>query len=336
MEDVKKSNETKPTTFRFTDDDVQKFKELASNLNLSQSEMFAGLVNTFEMDNAKQSIPDRAKEIETFQVTSEKLKSMFLNSLEINQTSESRIREEMALELKTKDQAIADLQEVKADAQKQFKILIDQSALDTEKVTLFEKAAKEATNLIAEKTAEAQDMHLQIKTLADQLNYQTNDLVYLKNENADLTAKNKTNETAIATHQGIVQDLKSQLEKYKNDIATTSEQKAFYKTQVEKLEMDIQKRDEELKILRNEQKNEIASLKTEKDNAMNALRDEQKTTILALRAEIKVEKEEAVTNAVKLKTAEFELIKLSLNNTLAVKDEQIAILQAKCDSIQIL
>lgn len=316
MEEVKRINETKPATFRFTDDDVQKFKELASGLNLSQSEMFSGLVNNFEMDNAKQLIPDRAKEIETFQVTAEKMKSMFLNSLEINQTSESRIRETLALELKTKDQTIADFQAYKIDVKKQLDDSTAQAQVDLEKVATFEKNIKESEKTIEEKIAEAHDRQLQIKTLSDQLNYQTEDLTCFKKENIDLSAKNKTLETSLAADQLSLLELKSELVKIKNEVESISEQKEFYKTQFQKLESDIEKKDDDLKVLRDEQKHEIEALKVE----------------------LRAEKEDAIKNALNLKTAEFELIKQKLDSNIAVQNDknkllndQIAILQEKID-----
>ena len=312
MEEVKKFNETKPATFRFTDDDVQKFKELASNLNLSQSEMFGGLLNTFEIDKAKQSIPDRAKEIETFQATAEKLKSMFLNSLEINQTSEERIREDLSLELKTKDQAIADLQGFKADAKNRLKDLADQAQIDAEKVVELEKAVKDFENTIEVKVAEALDREQQIKTLTDQLNYQSDDLTRYKAENIDSVAKTKALEVEAAADRLASQEFKAEIEKLKNELMIQTKQKEFYeaevkvlkndhKLQLQKLEDSIEKKDEEIKALRNDQKHEISSLKSE----------------------IKAEKDEAVRNALELKTAEFDLIKQKLEYELKqVQDEK--------------
>ena len=74
-----------------------------------------------------------------------------------------------------------------------------------------------------------------------------------------------------------------------------------HKLQLQKLEDSIEKKDEEIKALRNDQKHEISSLKSE----------------------IKAEKDEAVRNALELKTAEFDLIKQKLEYELKqVQDEK--------------
>lgn len=327
MEEIKKTSETKVSTFRFTDDDIKKFKELASELNISQSEMFSGLLNTFEIDNAKQLIPNRAKEIETFQVTAEKLKSMFLSSLEINQTSEERIREELSLELKTKDQTIADLQNFKIDANNQLKTASDQAQLDIERIVSLEKSAKEVEKQLETKVIEAQDHKNQIKTLTDQLNYQSDDLKRFKIENVDLIAENKLLKKAVATDQLVLQELKSTVEKLKNEIVIEIKQKEFYeaevttlkndhKLQLQKLEDNIEKKDETIKTLREDQKYEISMIKTENDEIIKTLREDHSNEISAIKAEIRAEKDEAVEYTINLKTAEFELIKQQLEQNI--------------------
>ena len=139
---------------------------------------------------------------------------------------------------------------------------------------------------------------MQIKTLTDQLNYQSDDLTRFKSENVYFIEKNKSLEAVAATDQLANQKLKTEIEKLKNELLLETKQKDFYsdevdtlkndhKLQRQKLEDNIEKKDEEIKSLRNDQKLEISSLKDQ----------------------IKGKKDEAVRNAIKLKTAEFDLIK---------------------------
>ena len=109
----------KATSFRISEDDIAKFKEFADKEGYNQAEAFKSIMQTVEMAKAKNMIKDRAKEIEVFQDTINNLMSMFLNSLNVNQTSEERIREELSQELQTKDNTISNLyeqlQDIKAE-----------------------------------------------------------------------------------------------------------------------------------------------------------------------------------------------------------------------------
>ena len=108
----------KATSFRVSEEDITKFKEFAEENGYNQAEAFKNMIQTLEMAKSKNMIKDRAKEIEVFQDTINKQMEMFLNSLNVNQTSEERIREELSQELQTKDNTISNLyeqlQEVKA------------------------------------------------------------------------------------------------------------------------------------------------------------------------------------------------------------------------------
>ena len=110
----------KATSFRLNEEDIVKFKQFIDENGFSnQAEAFTSIMQTVEMAKAKGMIKDRAKEIEVFQNTINNLMSMFLNSLNVNQTSEERIREELSQELQTKDNTIGNLyeqlQDLKAD-----------------------------------------------------------------------------------------------------------------------------------------------------------------------------------------------------------------------------
>ena len=111
MKEVLKMAEIKATSFRVSEEDIVKFKEFAEENGYNQAEAFKSMMQTLEMAKAKNVIKDRAKEIEVFQDTINKQMEMFLNSLNVNQTSEERIREELSKELNTKDNTISNLQE---------------------------------------------------------------------------------------------------------------------------------------------------------------------------------------------------------------------------------
>lgn len=100
--------EIKATSFRIIDEDAEKFKQFMEKEGIkTQADGFKAIMQSVEIAQAKGIIKDRAKEIETFQDTINRLMGYYLNSLEVNQSSEERIREELSKELQTKDNTIS-------------------------------------------------------------------------------------------------------------------------------------------------------------------------------------------------------------------------------------
>lgn len=98
-------------SFRVTDDVMTKFQGIRDELGLTQDAALAMLVGAYEMEQAKAAIPDRETEIANFQAKAQEMVEAYLHALQLNQDAEARIRAEVALELSTKDRAIADYQE---------------------------------------------------------------------------------------------------------------------------------------------------------------------------------------------------------------------------------
>lgn len=103
-------SDIKPASFRLDVTTTEKFKELANGLGLTQDKMLRDLMSSFELDNAKNNLGDRAKEIEEFQNHSQRVINIYLNSLELNQNSEARIKEQFSEKLLMKQDIISNLQ----------------------------------------------------------------------------------------------------------------------------------------------------------------------------------------------------------------------------------
>lgn len=103
--------QTSVRSFRVTDNVMTRFKEIQEEMGLTQDSALKMLVDGYEMEQAKNAIPDRETEIANFQAKAGELVTAFLHSLQLNQDAEARIRAEFALQLQTKDTAIADYQE---------------------------------------------------------------------------------------------------------------------------------------------------------------------------------------------------------------------------------
>lgn len=118
----------KATSFRLNEEDIEKFKAFMEQEGIkTQADGFKSIMQTVEMAQAKGQIKDRAKEIDLFQDTINRLMGYYLNSLEVNQNSEERIREELNKELNTKDSTITNLQDQLKDLREDNKTLKDKS-----------------------------------------------------------------------------------------------------------------------------------------------------------------------------------------------------------------
>lgn len=82
------------------------------------------MLNALELSNTKSTLGDRSKSIEVFQTTVNNLVKFYINSLKENTTTEDCIREELSLQLTTKDKTIADLQN-KLQEVKEDKVILD-------------------------------------------------------------------------------------------------------------------------------------------------------------------------------------------------------------------
>lgn len=131
-EEVKKERAS-VRSFRITNDVMGRFKELQDEMNLTQDGALKMLVDAYEMEQAKNAIPDRETEISNFQMKANELVEAFLHSLQLNQDAEARIRSEVALQLESKDKVIADLQK-QLDETKEMLTASETVALEAQNV----------------------------------------------------------------------------------------------------------------------------------------------------------------------------------------------------------
>lgn len=170
-------NIIKPATFRLNQEDINRFKEFATQNSLNQQEAFTSLLNALELNNAKSTLGDRAKSIEAFQTTVNNLVKFYINSLEENTTTEDRIREELSLQLTTKDKTIADLQN-KLQEVKEDKVILDDTNI-----------------ILSNKNKELQDKLNKLHNKLElELGKKDLELEKLKNKLENLQAVAKTNE----------------------------------------------------------------------------------------------------------------------------------------------
>lgn len=221
-------NKTKVSTLRVNLNDEEAFKQYLKDNGYTQAEGFKNLVALMELDNAKKQLNDRAKEIDTFRDTVNKLINFYINSLEVNQVAEERIREELNKELVTKDKTISSLQE---QLNKQIE------TIDKLKIT-DEEISKVNRNLVSDKEKalkEIETLTSNNKTLQEQimtLNAIITEYKSLKDLNISLETDNKELKETN-------QNLNIELKQLNDKIINANDMLVFYKEQVAELNEQV-------------------------------------------------------------------------------------------------
>lgn len=266
-------NIIKPATFRLNEDDINRFKEFASQNNLNQQEAFTSLLNTLELNNAKSALGDRAKSIEVFQTTVNSLVKFYINSLEENTTVEERIREELNQQISSKDNTISALYEQVQDLKNEREFLKNQiTELENKNKLLSDKNDK-LENDILDKSKAIEIANRNNNNLQDQVA----EYKEYKNINIELE---KSLESLKKDNSSLISD-KTSLEnvtiKLQGEIDNKDNMINFYKDQVEKLEQVEKDSKVEIKSLQDKHSSEIDTLKTEHkaemENSLKALEE---------------------------------------------------------------
>ena len=214
----------KATSFRVNEEDIEKFKEFAQQNGFNQAEAFKSMMNSVEIAKAKEQIKDRAKEIEAFQDLNNRLVNMFLNSLELNMTSEERIRETFSKELNTKDNTIADLQE-KVNALNAKLQVTSKGADETlEKNIVLQKSLDKAEKELLAKENSIKNLEEQLSTLNGIVTEYKN----FKDINVKLEDENKKLKENHTIEKAAIKELNLQ-------IKNITEQRDFFKKQIDEL-----------------------------------------------------------------------------------------------------
>lgn len=137
-------NKTQPKAFRITEETAEKFKEIAQSLGANQQQALAKLIEVYEMESGKESLPEMRTNIDTFEGYIRAATNMYLQSLEANQNMRAIVRTEFESLLKSKDTTITELQERVKKAETTAKNI---SEKESEYQHTIEKLSKENENL---------------------------------------------------------------------------------------------------------------------------------------------------------------------------------------------
>jgi hypothetical protein len=97
-------------TIRTSNEAYEKFRQIAQENFESQGQCFSTLINLYELEQGKAVLADRKMEIENFQMHINALLNMFVNSLQMNEDAEERVKASIQDVLNTKDRTIVELQ----------------------------------------------------------------------------------------------------------------------------------------------------------------------------------------------------------------------------------
>lgn len=308
--------EIKATSFRINEDDLAKFKEFADKEGYNQAEAFKSILNTVEMATAKNLIKDRAKEVETFQDTINRLMGYYLNSLEVNQNSEERIREELQKELTTKDNTISNLQEQ-----------LDKFKIDNNNLKDTSKEISNKNNILQDqldKSIKENEDKINSLEIANRNNTNLQDQLAeykeFKNENVTIKKQLEHLQEALTEKSNTISTLINNIKQLEDKTKTDTDMINFYKEQ-----LDANK----------EEKRDLSKSLVEKEKShkeeINVLGEKSKIDILELKETHKIaiaEKIEQLNSKHELELGKKDFESTQLRNEL----EQLKSKTAKKDT----
>ena len=340
-----KEQKATPTTFRITSTTNDKFKELAQSFGFTQEEMLSNLISTYELENAKALIINREKEIAEFQSHVSRLVNIYLNSLELNQNSETRIHEKYSEQLNTKVEMINLLQnkiaEMKDNVENQNLLLtntLNENAKLTDEVDNLkdtlgtkEKLIKEYiekidtfSSLITEYTEYKND-YMKLKDKLDSLSAEKEEALYnlkqVELENINLEKRVELLLNQIQDNKDNLLQIKTE---YKENLAQIkSEHSELIKTKNLELERASKELFDQLQALTLKHENEASRLNKTHMKEITQIKAEYKENLNRIQnenvKELKVLEERLIIEH----NNNLETLKLNYEKQLFEKDKEL-------------
>lgn len=254
----------KTTTMRLSEDTIKAFRDIAEKEGFTQEQCLFNLVNIFKMQQAKEVMLDRKKEIDTFEDYINKLLNLYMNSLEISLNAEGKIKENFSEELNKKEETILalneDIKNLKFELNKKDKelkeILVENEKIskDYTDIKALIDQNKEFVNKLEEEKYNLKDELLKVSNFSkenEKLKQEVNELlVQIDNLNLllrkkDLNLENSNSQIIIAKES--YNELKEDFKKEKQDFTKqlkelTSEHKSELISLENKLKEENEKR----------------------------------------------------------------------------------------------
>lgn len=150
--------EVKQTNFRIDSETADAFRKFCDEHGLNQAQGFDHIMQIVEMDNAKVTLPERATDIESFEMHVKALTEAYLYNLAITSETEARVKEQFKTALEQRDQTIRDMQQKAAEMKTELDAAKDavsyaesHAAMSKQETERFKKDAEAAQKLADEK-----------------------------------------------------------------------------------------------------------------------------------------------------------------------------------------
>lgn len=227
--------EVRQTNFRVDQDTADKFREFCAAAGMNQAQGFDHVMQVLELDRAKEAVPSRATEIEEYEMHVKAIMSAYMNSLEINNNAEDRIKEQFSTALESKDKTIQDLQaqimrlKDEKDAAEQMATGAAETAAQSMKETA---AATERAEYVSQLVAEKDRT---IGTLAEKLA-----AAEAKSEGYDaLEQEKKESQEQKKDHAVEIKDLQRDMERKLSDARKDAELEVVNKVAEKERELNV-------------------------------------------------------------------------------------------------
>lgn len=330
--------EIRQTNFRIDQDTADAFRRWCEEHNWNQAEGFDNVMRQVELNKAKAATPGRAVEIESFEKSVKDILAAYLNSIEINNNAESRIREQFASSLDSKDKTISDLQEKMATLQEakttaeQTSIAAAQSAAQAIKDMEVAKEQSDTATKLAEERSKT------IASLADKLavaeekaagfddlkKSEEQKQITIEKLQSDIEINKTTHDKAIEDlkkdHQRAIDDLKkthqAAIKDLQTELATTKkDHEAALKDLQNEMDRKVSDKDKEIEALNKDHEATVRELKSEAERKVS---DEKKDAALALTQAVS-DKEREMTGQIR----ELEKENAKLLTKIEILEERI-------------
>lgn len=269
IEEQKEQKALKTRSLRLSDETVERLKAMAKEISGNNEDVLVQLFQTFEMEQGKEILPDRSKEIADFESYIGMIRKMYIHSLEDYSNLEEKVLLKYEDKLQSKDITISDLQrkvtelqQIKENATQTAKQKTEESAflqkefqeLQTsaeDKICRLENNLKDKEGLIEELRDGKHTANEQIAVLSKELS----DAKKLLEEVDTLKQGKIAAENKLSDANKQITELEKQLER------SEEEHKAAIEIEKEKVSVAQER-------YQNEAKNAIEKATMEKEKAL--------------------------------------------------------------------